>query len=77
LQSTAIHELAHHIHYTELNDKGKPHGKTFYTILNALLTIAIQKGMFRDERIEHLLKRQTPFRNLKKALEALNREETV
>lgn len=46
---TAIHEYAHHIHYTE---KGKtrrkedPHGKQFWQIYGQLMYLAKQKGLY-------------------------------
>lgn len=59
LHKIAIHELAHHIHYTELDCKAReerPHGKEFYLIFNALMLLATQKGVFSEERLQHLLK---------------------
>lgn len=58
LHNIAIHEFAHHIHYTELNcrkNEERTHGKEFYTILNTLLTIAVEKGLHNEIKIEHLL----------------------
>lgn len=46
---TAIHELAHHIHYTEKEKKArseKPHGKQFWQIYGQLMMIAKQKGYY-------------------------------
>ncbi len=40
LKYVALHELAHHIHYTEFNKeqrKEKTHGKEFYAILEVLI----------------------------------------
>ena len=48
-KETAIHEYAHHIHYTE---KGKnkrkedPHGKQFWQIYRQLMFPAKQKGLY-------------------------------
>lgn len=48
-KETAIHEYAHHIHYTE---KGKtkrkedPHGKQFWQIYGQLMFLAKQKGLY-------------------------------
>lgn len=48
-KETAIHEYAHHIHFTE---KGKtrrkedPHGKEFWQIYGQLILLAKQKGLY-------------------------------
>ena len=48
-KETAIHEYAHHIHFTE---KGKtkrkedPHGKQFWQIYGQLMFLAKQKGLY-------------------------------
>lgn len=55
----AIHEFAHHIHYAEKNCRHngeKPHGKEFWMIYYTLLTRAIQKGLYSEERINDLVR---------------------
>lgn len=55
-KKVAIHEYAHHIHYTECHEKGdKPHGRKFWMIHDALLAVATQKGIFVEERIENIV----------------------
>lgn len=46
---TAIHEYAHHIHFTEKNKtrrKEDPHGKEFWQIYGQLMYIAKRKGLY-------------------------------
>lgn len=46
---TAIHEYAHHIHHTEVNENvgdNKSHGKTFNFIFESLMATAIQQQHF-------------------------------
>lgn len=55
---TVIHEYAHHIQYAELDaeENGyKPHGKEFRQILYTLITIAVQKSLFKSDLIEDIL----------------------
>lgn len=45
----AIHEYAHHIHFTEKEKtkrKEDPHGKQFWQIYGQLILLAKQKGLF-------------------------------
>ena len=54
LRNTAIHEYAHHVHYTEQNkelQKEKPHGPEFWQIYGALMCVAAQKGVFIKKRV--------------------------
>ncbi len=67
LHQIAIHELAHHIHFTEFGKRKKgdrTHGKEFHTILNTLLVFAAEKNIYTPnpwQRIElrELIKRKT------------------
>ena len=48
-KETAIHEYAHHIHFTEKNKtrrKEEPHGKQFWQIYGQLMYLARQKGLY-------------------------------
>ena len=48
-KETAIHEYAHHIHFTEKNKtrrKEEPHGKQFWQIYGQLMFLARQKGLY-------------------------------
>ena len=59
LKETAIHEYAHHIHYTECGSKAhgeRPHGPQFWEIYGALMSVAVQKGLYVEERIEKIAK---------------------
>ena len=50
---TAIHEYAHHIHYTEFDKKKKkqaPHGKEFWQIYGQLMNRANEMGLCKPER---------------------------
>ena len=50
---TAIHEYAHHIHYTEFNkekNKQAPHGKEFWQIYGQLMNRANEMGLCKPER---------------------------
>lgn len=51
--TTAIHEYAHHIHFTERSSGAyeKSHGQEFQLIYKALLTIAGTKGYLRRSSI--------------------------
>jgi len=55
---TAIHEYAHHIHYTE-KDKTKKgnrlHGPEFKLIYHALVVMAVQKGLASYKLIDDLV----------------------
>ncbi len=58
VKDTAIHEYAHHIHYSEKDKDGRrqrPHGPQFWRIYSALMCLAQKKGIFRDELIEDLV----------------------
>ena len=51
---TAIHEYAHHLHYTEFGKedmKQDPHGKQFWQIYGQLLCRAKELGIFEDDRL--------------------------
>lgn len=48
-KETAIHEYAHHIHYTEKQKtqrKEDPHGRQFWQIYGQLMYLAKQKGLY-------------------------------
>lgn len=48
-KETAIHEFAHHIHFTEKDKtrrKEDPHGKEFWQIYGQLILLAKQKGLY-------------------------------
>lgn len=48
-KETAIHEYAHHIHFTEKEKtkrKEEPHGKQFWQIYGQLMFLAKQKGLY-------------------------------
>ena len=50
---TAIHEYAHHIHYTEFDKEKKkqaPHGKEFWQIYGQLMNRANEMGLCKPER---------------------------
>ena len=54
LEETAIHEYAHHIHFTEqnkANNRERPHGPQFWEIYGALMCAAVQKGLFMEKRV--------------------------
>jgi predicted SprT family Zn-dependent metalloprotease len=57
LEEIAIHEYAHHIHYTEQNkveNKERPHGAQFWEIYGALMCVAVQKRLFNEERVSRI-----------------------
>ena len=59
LEEIAIHEYAHHIHYTEQNkveNQERPHGPQFWEIYGALMCRAVQKGLFKEERVLEISK---------------------
>ena len=54
LEEIAIHEYAHHIHFTEHRRSGKkdtPHGQNFWRIYSALMSKAIEKELYNDNYI--------------------------
>ena len=54
LEEIAIHEYAHHIHYTEqykVERGDRPHGPEFWEIYGALMCRAVQKGLFNEQRV--------------------------
>ena len=55
LEEIAIHEYAHHIHFTE-QEKGdeRPHGPQFWEIFGALMCVAEQKGLYKRERVSDI-----------------------
>jgi hypothetical protein len=56
---TAIHELSHHIQYTEQRQKGtRAHTQLFYAIMDDLVEIAEKKGLYKmpiDEDTQKLI----------------------
>ena len=57
LEEIAIHEYAHHIHYTEQNkveNRERPHGAQFWEIYGALMCVAVQKRLFNEERVSRI-----------------------
>ena len=51
---TAIHEYAHHLHYTEFGKEDRkqdPHGKQFWQIYGQLICRAKELGIFEDDRL--------------------------
>ena len=66
LEEIAIHEYAHHIHQTEKGGifgrgKERAHGEFFWRIYSALMSNAIEKGMFDDELVEDIIKQRHVF----------------
>ena len=58
LEEIAIHEYAHHIHFTEHRRSGKkdtPHGPNFWRIYSALMAKAIEKGLYNDNYIDKII----------------------
>ena len=58
LEEIAIHEYAHHIHFTEHRPSGKkdtPHGQNFWRIYSALMAKAIEKGLYNDKYIDKII----------------------
>ena len=56
--NTAIHEYAHHIHYTEKEKEAKnnrPHRPEFKLIYHAFVVKAIQKGLVSNLLIDDLV----------------------
>lgn len=65
LEEIAIHEYAHHVHETEKRKhrdrrKERSHGAEFWRIYSALMSVAIQKGIFSDPYIQDLVKPLPP-----------------
>ena len=61
LEEIAIHEYAHHIHFTEYRRNGKkdaPHGQNFWRIYSALMTKAIEKGLYNDNYIDKIIEQE-------------------
>ena len=55
LEEIAIHEYAHHIHYTEQMDGyERPHGPQFWEIYGALMCIAEQKGLYKEKIVSDI-----------------------
>ena len=57
----AIHEYAHHIHFTEHRRSGKkdtPHGQNFWRIYSALMAKAIEKGLYNDKYIDKIIEQE-------------------
>lgn len=58
LEEIAIHEYAHHIHFTEHRRSGKkdsPHGPNFWRIYSVLVAKAIEKGLYNDNYIDKII----------------------
>ena len=58
LEEIAIHEYAHHIHFTEHRRSGKkdaPHGQSFWRIYSALMAKAIENGIYNDNYIDKII----------------------
>lgn len=58
LEEIAIHEYAHHIHFTEHRRSGKkdtPHGQNFWRIYSALMSKAIEKELYNDNYINKII----------------------
>ena len=61
LKEIAIHEYAHHIHFTEYRHSGKkdaPHGENFWRIYSALMAKAIEKGLYNDNYINKIIEQE-------------------
>lgn len=61
LEEIAIHEYAHHIHFTEHRRSGKkdaPHGQNFWRIYSALMAKAIEKGLYNDNFINKIIEQE-------------------
>lgn len=61
LKEIAIHEYAHHIHFTEYRHSGKkdaPHGENFWRIYSALMARAIEKGLYNDNYINKIIEQE-------------------
>ena len=61
LEEIAIHEYAHHIHFTEHRRSGKkdsPHGQNFWRIYSALMAKAIEKGLYNDKYIDKIIEQE-------------------
>jgi len=68
---TALHEYAHHIHFTESFVKGNPHDTEFYKIYHELLFLAEEKGFYENCcRTTH----EEDFNRMLKANERFNKE---
>ena len=67
LEEIAIHEYAHHIHFTEHRRSGKkdtPHGPNFWRIYSALMAKAIEKGLYHDNYINKIIEQEDEERNI-------------
>ena len=61
LEEIAIHEYAHHIHFTEHRHSGKkdaPHGENFWRIYSALMAKSIEKGLYNDHYIDKIIEQK-------------------
>ena len=61
LEEIAIHEYAHHIHFTEhrcSSKKDTPHGQNFWRIYSALMAKAIEKGLYNDNYINKIIEQE-------------------
>ena len=67
LEEIAIHEYAHHIHFTEHRRSGKKdttHGQNFWRIYSALMAKAIEKGLYNDKYINKIIEQEDEERNI-------------
>ena len=70
LEEIAIHEYAHHIHWTEheghrRNGDDRMHGKNFWRIYSALMSRATRLGLYHDYLIEDIVEEyRIPYGNL-------------
>ena len=61
LKEIAIHEYAHHIHFTEHRRSGKKdalHGPNYWRIYSALMAKAIEKGLYGDNYIDKIIEQE-------------------
>ena len=61
LEEIAIHEYAHHIHFTEHRRSGKKdasHGQNFWRIYSALMAKAIEKKLYNDKYIDKIIEQE-------------------
>lgn len=61
LEEIAIHEYAHHIHFTEHRRSSKndaPHGPNYWRIYSALMAKAIEKGLYNDKYIDKIIEQE-------------------
>lgn len=66
MMETAIHEYAHHIHFTEqytgaTRGVDRAHGLKFWRIYSALMAVAMKRGIFDDPLIEDIIMHSDGF----------------